>query len=131
MFYESFFVGNISFCKLPHWFPQQTRKTGRPNNPFSVNFHIENEDDTLGNTIQSILHNKYIRISNKHKGIICSYVGYICPHPLKQLMIIRITLDEQTDTEKFKQFLIDNCYDIIRELETIKTDWITFSSKKK
>jgi DNA-directed RNA polymerase subunit L len=102
-----------------------------PNNPFSVNFHIENEDDTLGNTIQSILHNKYIRISNKHKGIICSYVGYICPHPLKQLMIIRITLDEQTDTEKFKQFLIDNCYDIIRELETIKTDWITFSSKKK
>ena len=102
-----------------------------PNNPFSVNFHIENEDDTLGNVIQSLLHNKYIRQTNKHKGINCSYVGYICPHPLKQLMIVRLTLDEQTDTEKFKQFLIDNCYDIIRELESINTEWIKFNEKQK
>lgn len=101
------------------------------NNSFSVNFHIENEDDTLGNVIQSLLHNKYIRQSNKHKGMICSYIGYICPHPLKQLMIIRITLEEQTDPEKFKLFLIDNCYDIIRELETINTEWLKFSTKKK
>jgi|LakMenE22Apr09ns_1017241.scaffolds.fasta_scaffold00029_19 DNA-directed RNA polymerase subunit L len=102
-----------------------------PNNPFSVNFHIENEDDSLGNVIQSLLHNKYIRQTNKHKGINCSYVGYICPHPLKQLMIVRLTLDEQTDTEKFKQFLIDNCYDIIRELESINTEWIKFNEKQK
>ena len=102
-----------------------------PNNPFSVNFHIENEDDTLGNVIQSLLHNKYIRQTNKHKGINCSYVGYICPHPLKQLMIVRLTLDEQTDTEKFKQFLIDNCYEIIRELENINTEWIKFNEKEK
>jgi len=102
-----------------------------PNNPFSVNFHVENEDDTLGNIIQSLIHNKYIRQSIKHKGMICSYIGYICPHPLKQLMIIRITLEEQTDPEKFKLFLTDNCYDIIRELETINTEWIKFSTKKK
>ena len=102
-----------------------------PNNPFSVNFHIDNEDDTLGNVIQSLLHNKFIRQSNKHKGMICTYVGYICPHPLKQLMIIRITLEEQTDPEKFKLFLTDNCYDIIRELETINTEWLKFSVKKK
>ena len=102
-----------------------------PNNPFSVNFHIENEDDTLGNVIQSLLHNKFIRHSNKHKGMICSYAGYICPHPLKQLMIVRITLEDQTDPEKFKLFLTDNCYDIIRELEGINTEWIKFSTKKK
>jgi DNA-directed RNA polymerase II subunit RPB3 len=102
-----------------------------PNNPFSVNFHIENEDDTLGNVIQSLIHNKYIRQSNKHKGINCSYVGYICPHPLKQLMIVRLTLDDQTDAEKFKQFLIDNSYEIIRELEKINIEWIKFNEKKK
>jgi len=105
-----------------------------PNNPFSVNFHIENEDDSLGNVIQSLIHNKYIRQSNKHKGINCSYVGYICPHPLKQLMIVRLTLDDQTDVEKFKQFLIDNSYEIIRELETINIEWIKFNqlnAKKK
>ena len=61
----------------------------------------------------------------------CSYVGYICPHPLKQLMIVRLTLDEQTDAEKFKQFLIDNSYEIIRELETINTEWIKFNQFKK
>ena len=102
-----------------------------PNNPFSVNFHIENEDDTLGNLIQSILHNKFIRQSNKHKGMICTYAGYICPHPLKQLMIIRITLEEQTDPQKFKLFLTDNCYDIIRELQIINTEWLKFSTAKK
>jgi DNA-directed RNA polymerase alpha subunit len=102
-----------------------------PNNPFSVNFHIENEDDTLGNVIQSLLHNKYIRSTIKHKGLICSYVGYICPHPLKQLMIVRLTLEDQTDSEKFKQFLIDNCYEIIRTLDIIKTEWVSFSTKKK
>jgi DNA-directed RNA polymerase alpha subunit len=102
-----------------------------PNNPFSVNFHIENEDDTLGNVIQSLLHNKYIRDNNKYKGIICSYIGYICPHPLKQLMIVRITLEDQTNPDKFKQFITDNSYEIIKELEIIKNEWIKFNSKKK
>ena len=70
-------------------------------------------------------------ITYKHKGINCSYVGYICPHPLKQLMIVRLTLDDQTDAEKFKQFLIDNSYEIIRELEKINIEWIKFNEKKK
>ena len=102
-----------------------------PNNPYSFNFHVENEDDTLGNVIQSLMHNKYIRQNKKHKGIICNYVGYICPHPLKQLMILRLTLDTQTESDVFYQFLNDNLYDIIRELETIKTEWVKFNQKKK
>lgn len=102
-----------------------------PNNPYSFNFHIENEDDTLGNVIQSLMHNKYIRENKKHKGIVCNYVGYICPHPLKQLMILRLTLDTHTESDIFYQFLSDNCADIIRELETIKTEWTKFNSKKK
>lgn len=98
-----------------------------PNNSFSINFHIDNEDDTLGNLIQSILHNKYIRENNKHKGIVCSYIGYICPHPLKQLMILRITLEQQTNDKKFKQFLTDNSYDIIRYLDEINNEWLKFT----
>ena len=101
-----------------------------PNNPFSLNFHIENEDDTLGNVIQSILHNKFIRSNNKHKGIECSYIGYICPHPLKQLMIIRITLEKQTNEEIFKEFLIDNSNDIISYLKQIDANWQKFNKKK-
>jgi len=101
-----------------------------PNNPFSVNFHINNEDDTLGNVIQSVLHNKYIRASDKFKGIECTYIGYICPHPLKQLMIVRITLDKQTNEDIFKEFLIENSNDIIAYLKEINADWQKFNKKK-
>jgi len=101
-----------------------------PNNPFSVNFHINNEDDTLGNVIQSILHNKFIRSNNKFKGIECSYVGYICPHPLKQLMIVRITLENQTNEDIFKEFLIENSNDIIANLKEIDANWQKFNKKK-
>jgi DNA-directed RNA polymerase subunit L len=101
-----------------------------PNNPFSVNFHIDNEDDTLGNLIQSIVHNKYIRANEKFNKIICSYIGYICPHPLKQLMIIRITLEDQTNPNIFKQFLTENCEQIIKELNLIDESWIKFNSQK-
>jgi DNA-directed RNA polymerase II subunit RPB3 len=98
-----------------------------PNNPFSFNFHVENEDDSLGNVIQSLLHNRYIRQNKKHKGLTCNYIGYICPHPLKQLMIVRITLEEQTIPDIFSQFLTDNCRDIIRELEAINNEWNKFN----
>jgi|UniRef100_A0A6C0LGJ0 DNA-directed RNA polymerase subunit L len=101
-----------------------------PNNPFSVNFHVDNEDDTLGNIIQSIVHNKYIRGNEKFNKIVCSYIGYICPHPLKQLMIIRITLEEQTNPDVFKQFLTENCEAIIKELNLIDDAWIKFNSQK-
>ena len=101
-----------------------------PNNPFSVNFHVDNEDDTLGNIIQSIVHNKFIRGNEKFNKIVCSYIGYICPHPLKQLMIIRITLEEQTNPDVFKQFLTENCEAIIKELNLIDDAWIKFNSQK-
>lgn len=87
------------------------------NNPFSFNFHVNDEDDTLGNVIQSLLHNKYIRANKKHKNLVCSYIGYICPHPLKKLMIIRITIEDQITPDIFSQFLSDNCRDIIKELD--------------
>jgi len=65
-------------------------------------FFIDDEDDTLGNALQSYIHDKCVRVNNK-LGLItkCLYVGYICPHPLKSLMILRITLEEETNANKF------------------------------
>jgi len=87
-------------------------------------FTIKNEDDTLGNIIQSNIHNNYIR-NNKSilDGVHCSYVGYICPHPLKQELLIRITLDDVTEEEMFVKFLESNCRLIIEELLNIKSEW--------
>lgn len=90
-------------------------------------FIIENEDDTVGNIIQSYIHNKYIREKSKFNDHICVYVGYICPHPLKQLMIVRITLEDVTDEKIIASFFEANCKDIIDNLSNIKTKWNKFT----
>jgi len=94
-------------------------------------FIIEDEDDTLGNIIQSYIHNYFIRENNKFKDkISCTYIGYICPHPLKALMILRISLENVSDPNSpkiFSTFLEENCSIIIEELSKIRNDWMTFA----
>lgn len=94
-----------------------------PNCENSYNFKIIDEDDTLGNLIQSLIHNKYIRDNNNK---ICNYVGYICPHPLINELIIRFTLNTNNE-EEFYKFFIDNCKEIIKIIENIKSEWNKFS----
>ena len=90
-------------------------------------FIIENEDDTLGNIIQSYVHNKYVRESNSIDNIYCKFIGYICPHPLKSIMIIRITLDNVEDRNMFISFMEKVCKEIIEDIVSIKTKWNKFA----
>jgi DNA-directed RNA polymerase subunit L len=90
-------------------------------------FIIENEDDTLGNIIQSFVHNKYIREKNSINNIVCKFIGYICPHPLKSIMIIRVTLDSVTDANMFISFMEKVCKEIIEDVISIKTKWNKFA----
>lgn len=89
-------------------------------------FSINDEDDTLGNLIQSHVHNKYIRTDATFDGIKCEYIGYICPHPLKTELIIRLTLEEQTNPVMFVKFLEINCRNIIDELSNMKKEFNGF-----
>ena len=94
-------------------------------------FIIENEDDTLGNVIQSYIHDKYVRNNDTIlDNISCKYCGYICPHPLKNILEIQITLENQTDENIFKDFLKSNCLLIIDKLQDIKTNWNIFLEKQ-
>ena len=94
-------------------------------------FIIEDEDDTLGNIIQSYIHNHYIRENNKYKDkISCTFIGYICPHPLKSLMIIRISLEDVSDQNShkvFADFLEANCSVIAEDLTNIRNEWTKFA----
>ena len=88
-------------------------------------FKILNEDDTVGNIIQSIIHNTYIR--NKSVDMMnCSYIGYICPHPLKYELVIRITLENTTSPKDFSKFLQSNCITIVDHLMDIRNEWNQF-----
>lgn len=99
--------------------------------PNTFEFCIQNEDDTIGNIIQSTVHNRYVREEKPAlDDIHCSYIGYICPHPLKSELIIRVTLDDQTNQGIFIKFLENNCRIIIDELMNIKKEWNKFMSNK-
>ena len=95
-------------------------------------FIIEDEDDTLGNVIQSYIHNHYIRENHKYKdNIACTYIGYICPHPLKSLMILRISLEGVSSGQRvFASFLEENCSAIANELSAMKNEWTKFAIDK-
>ena len=99
------------------------------NNTYDIT--IQNEDDTVGNIIQSYIYNRYVRENNEIlDGIHCSYIGYICPHPLKYELVIRITLEEQNMQNIFIQFLKTNCLIIINELININKEWNKFMNNK-
>jgi len=93
-------------------------------------FVIQDEDDTLGNVIQSILHNKFVRNKSSNSEIECSYIGYICPHPLKAEMVIKMTLENQTEVQKFATFLVHQCKVIVDEVSIIKNEWNKFINNK-
>ena len=88
-------------------------------------FNIQEEDDTIGNIIQSYVHNKYIRETAK-RNINCSFIGYICPHPLKEELLVRITLDDKTDKSEFVKFMSTECQEIIEYLSEMKRKWNEF-----
>ena len=90
-------------------------------------FIIEKEDDTLGNIIQSYVHNKYVRETNTIDNIRCKFIGYICPHPLKSIMIIRITLDNVKEPNMFLSFMEKVCKELIEEIVSIKIKWNKFA----
>lgn len=91
-------------------------------------FLFINENDTLGNFLQSLMHNHYIRnkkpTSNNHT---LSYVGYYCPHPLEETMILQITFDD-TDNEikevEYLDVLKEHCTRSLTHLQEIQNAWL-------
>ena len=57
-------------------------------------FLFANEDDTLGNMLQSLIYNETIRKPAQPSPAV-TYVGYCCPHPLDPTMVLRLVVDEK------------------------------------
>lgn len=87
-------------------------------------FIFNSEDDTIGNILHSYIHDTYVKTGkNTFTGKKCMYAGYICPHPLQDIMTMKITLEEQTDVKIFKTFLGVVCDNLNEHLNNILNEW--------
>ena len=96
------------------------------NNEETYDFNIPDENDTIGNIIQSYIFYNYVISKNKTvDNCICTYIGYIVKHPLDKVLTIRITLKDAKSTEEYVKFLKIVCNEIIEnKLHPIKETFI-------
>lgn len=95
----------------------------------TIDITIREEDDTLGNIIQSLLFNKYIREKNKalNKYEI-SYIGYYAPHPLDETIVVRITAQSENtiSMDEFETIIQEGIRYVEQQLKNVYDDWIRF-----
>lgn len=95
-------------------------------------FTFDLEDDTLGNILQSHIHVNYVRPKQQApNGKVVNYVGYVCPHPLDQTMILNICFedDEHTDPHDYIEFLALVCRSLQDQLQDLLNAWVLFAPR--
>jgi len=92
------------------------------NNEETYDFSIPDENDTVGNIIQSYIFDNYVISTKKTvENCICTYIGYIVKHPLDKVLTIRMTLKDAKSKEEYINFLGIICNEIIEnKLQLIK-----------
>jgi DNA-directed RNA polymerase subunit L len=103
--------------------------------PQGMEYTFQNEDDTLGNLLQTYMFQKYIRDKKlSPSGDIVSYVGYYCPHPLDSTMVIRIFIkddkDPNSNQEAYRNILQDAIREVDMQLQIIQQNWGSFTQGK-
>lgn len=95
-------------------------------------FVAKNEDDTLGNLLQSYLHVHYVREgSNTPNGGKVSWAGYYCPHPLDTTMELSITLNDEniTDARPYLDLMQEVCQNLMTKLKDMQMEWLRFAQQ--
>ena len=91
-------------------------------------FEIENEKHTLGNLIQSLFYNEFIRNGNKK---IIEYIGYKSPHPLEEILILKIKFNEDIKESQINKVVIDGLVNIQKDMDDLIKKWIDISKLDK
>ena len=77
----------------------------------------------------SLLYNKFIR---EEEAKIIEYIGYYCPHPLEDNLILKIKFNDKIKETEINGILIDNGLVHIQNiLDTINKKWIDISKLDK
>jgi DNA-directed RNA polymerase subunit L len=85
----------------------------------AFDFTIFDENDTLGNLIQSYL----------YEDNSVDYAGYYIPHPLDNKMIIRTSLKEKNNKENNIKLLLKHINEIIKKYKKLLVDWKKLNPK--
>lgn len=99
-----------------------------------VNFTFKGEDDTIGNILQSYMHVNYVRKgANGPSGKVVTYVGYYCPHPLDDTMVMNIRFDETEGVASVKEhidFLALALRNVSTDIQELQNSWLRFAPMK-
>jgi len=96
------------------------------NNNLTYDFNIPDENDTIGNIIQSYIFDNYVIPKKKTiDNMVCTYIGYIVKHPLEKVLTIRMTLNEEKTKEDYMNFMKIICNEIIEnKLHLVKETFL-------
>jgi DNA-directed RNA polymerase subunit L len=89
---------------------------------------IKNHTHTLGNLLQSMIMNRYVRDKVDTDIYDVEYVGYNVPHPLEELMVLKIKFNKDVTHNGLREFLIKASTYIKGHIHELITEWTTFTS---
>ena len=114
-----------------------------PSATVGVEFSFRDEDDTLGNILQSYIYQRYVRDkTNAPNGDTVSYAGYFCPHPLDPTMILRIVMTADViapsadtgappatppNVSPYVDLLSESCRALQVQFQQIQNEWLRFA----
>lgn len=99
------------------------------NNLFTI--IVRNESHTLGNLFQSLCFNNFIRdkSSDDNDKYQLQFIGYNKPHPLDNMIIIKIKGDKIQSPNDVKAFINDGSEYILSLLVELENQWNTISNQ--
>jgi DNA-directed RNA polymerase subunit L len=94
------------------------------------NFTFQREDDTLGNLLQSYIHVNHVRTPTETaNGEIVKYVGYYCPHPLDETVVVNVSFDSDAPVSSYSEFMASACRQLASKIQEMLNEWVRFAPK--
>ena len=98
--------------------------------------NIKQQSHTIGNLLQSLIFNKFIREkhvstnfnNNTDTDYHLDYIGYTVPHPLEELLVLKLKFKQKTPQSKLIEFLLKAVNLIKTDLVQINKNWILVSA---
>jgi DNA-directed RNA polymerase subunit L len=90
------------------------KETVLPNSVVSL--EIPGEDHTIGNLLQALTYNMYIRDSGR-----IDYIGYYVPHPLEDILVVRVKTKDGPPSAK--PIVQQACSDIASMIQDLAAKW--------